>query len=626
MTGLISRLLEGRDRRAAADWPADDDRWYDGTTTGSYGVAASGAVVTPDTAMKVSAVFACVRILAESVAQLPLDIYRRTAIGKELAPSHPLYELLHDQPNDYQTSFEYREMLMGHLALRGNGYSRIMPGARGAVDRLVPLHPDRVQVEVNNGQGFMPVTASTSISLQPGGRIRYVHWPSSGQREVLVDEEVFHVRGLSSNGIVGMSVLEYARNSMGLALAMERHGSMLFAQGTRPSGVLSTDKALTKDGYERVRSSWAQLTGGTGNAHKTAILEQGLRWQQIGLTNDDAQFVDARKMQVTDIARWFRVPPHMIGDLERATFANIEQQSIEFVVYCLLPWLVRWEQAIRRDLIVAVGAYFAKFDVKALLRGDSKAQAEALQVLINAGVITRNEARTSLDMNTLDGLDKPLQPLNMGIVGEPLPLDKKVEAAGALVRAGWEPAEATRAVGLPEMEHLGLPPVTLQPPRKPPEPPPGNAEGQPPEPGNPSGDLPGAEDTTPGDAAPPAQGDATDQAAAEGADPGSAAAILTARRLARAAAQRLVRKEQAALLAIARRCGSSSATFRAKVATFYEEHAPAVAEALGLEPAVAEQYVAEQRRAVVAGGVAVLETWETERAQALAALALGEVA
>jgi len=425
MPGLITRLLEVK-----AETPApDDDYWYGPVVSASH----SGIEVNPDNALKISTVYACVKVLAESVAQLPLIIYQRQADGgKNRATNHPLYSVLHDQPNVRQTSFDWREMMMGHLLLRGNAYSQIVPGPRGFADQLVPLNPDRMKVE-----------------LLPTGIPQYIFREKSGGSRIFRDEEIFHLRGFSSDGITGMSVITLAREGLGLALAAEGYGARFFSQNAQPGGILEHPGKLTDEGAKRISDSWKKAHTGMAGAHQVALLEEGMTWHQMGMTSEDAQFLQTREHQVEDIARWFRVPLHMIGSTSKVTSwgTGIEQLSLGFVIYSLMPWLKRWEQTITRDLIIATQAYFAEFLVDALLRGDQASRYAAYATARNWGWLSVNDIRTLENLNPIEGGDTYLQPMTHTIV-EPAANVDQVRllargAAGRVVRK--EIAAMTRA-------------------------------------------------------------------------------------------------------------------------------------------------------------------------------------
>lgn len=379
-----------------------DDFWYTDPQTGFRMPQSMWFGVTPDSAMRVAAVLACVRVLAETIASLPLHIYRRLPNGgKEKVPDHPLYDLLHLRPNRWQTSFDWREMLQGHLTLRGNAICEKIPGPGGTVSQLVPLNPDSFQ----------------KIELLDNGVVRYTyHQQKTGEERILHSNDVFHLRGLSSDGIVGLSVVALAADTIGLSKAAELFGSKFFSKGAKASGVLEHPENLSENALKNLRQSVAQSISGE-NILSPLILEEGMKWKQLSITPEDAQFLETRKFQVTDIARIFRIQPHMIGDLERATFDNIEHQSIDFVIHTIRPWLVRWEQAISRDLI-ADDEYFAEFLVDGLLRGDTKSRFEAYGKAITDGWMNRNEVRELENKNPRPGLDKFLVPLNMAPAGE----------------------------------------------------------------------------------------------------------------------------------------------------------------------------------------------------------------
>ena len=369
--------------------PLQDASWW-----GNVGGTVSGISVGPETALRLSTVWACVGLLADTVASLPLIVYRNLPndMGKERARSHPLYQVLHSQPNNNHTAFEFWQMMMGHMLLRGNAYARIVPGPRGFADQLVPIHPDIVTVEELKN-----------------GRLRY-----TVDGKPYNQEDIFHLRGLSLDGKTGLSVVSYARESMGMALAAERYGGRFFGNDSKPGGVLRTDRKLSNDAAGRLKASWEAAHSGS-NQHRVAVLEDGLEWQQIGISPEDAQFLQTREFQAEDICRWFRVPPHMVGLTSKQTSwgSGIEQMSIGFVTYTLNPWLVRTKQAISRDLILASNSYFADFVLEGLLRGDIKTRYETYSIAITNGIISPNEARVLENMNKREGGDAYLTPLNM---------------------------------------------------------------------------------------------------------------------------------------------------------------------------------------------------------------------
>lgn len=364
------------------------------------GRSVAGVAVNERTALTSTAVFAAVDILSRTLASLPLPVYRRLpGGGKERAPTHTLYAVLHDLANPEMTSYEFRQALMGHLCLWGNAYAEVQHDNAGRVIALWPLRPDRI-----------------SIRRDDNGLIYTYQLPDGGQVG-LRPPNIMHIRGLSSDGIVGYSPVRMAREAIGLALATEEFGARFFGNGSYPGGVLEHPGKLSDTAAERLKKSWEEMHKGLAQSHRVAILEEGMTWQQVGIPPEDAQFLETRKFQVAEIARIFHVPPHMLGDLERATFSNIEEQSIEFVVHTMRPWLVCWEQAIKRDLFTPSEnkTYFAEFLVDGLLRGDTQSRYEAYAIGRQNGWLSADDIRELENMNPLpDGQGKVyLIPLNM---------------------------------------------------------------------------------------------------------------------------------------------------------------------------------------------------------------------
>ena len=343
----------------------------------------SGVRVDEESSMRTSAVYACVKILAETVASLPLHLYKKGTNGKnEFADQHPLFSCLYETPNDEMTSFEFREIMMTSLLLYGNAYARIIR-KQGHVTELWYLKPQYMTVERDTITGKIKYTYSDDITNKT-----YVYKPN----------QIFHIKGLSIDGVKGLSPIAQAREAVGLSLATEEYGAKFFGNGARPGGVLE-HPGILKD-PEKLRESWNQVYQGTRNSHKVAVLEEGMKYHSIGIAPEDAQFLETRKYQVNEICRIFRVPPHLVGDLERATFSNIEHQSIEFVQHTIRPWIVRWEQAIARALLSAEERtiYFARFNVDGLLRGDYKSRMEGYAVGRQNGWLSTNDIRKLEDL------------------------------------------------------------------------------------------------------------------------------------------------------------------------------------------------------------------------------------
>lgn len=357
-----------------------------------YGNTSAGKSVNEHTAMQMTAVYSCVRILAETVAGLPLHVYRYTDNGgKEKHWQHPLYRLLHDEPNLEMTSFAFRETLMSHLLLWGNAYAQIIRNARGEVVALYPLMPNKITVDRDssgrlfylyrrNPEDFSSQDKPSEVYLQPS--------------------DVLHIPGLGFDGLVGYSPIAMAKNAVGLAIATEEYGAKFFANGAAPGGVLE-HPGVIKD-PQKVKDSWNTVYQGSGNAHKVAVLEEGMKYQPIGISPEQAQFLETRKFQINEIARIFRVPPHMLADLEKSSFSNIEQQSLEFVKYTLDPWVVRWEQAMCRSLLSESekSKVFIKFNVDGLLRGDYVSRMNGYATARQNGWMSAN------DIRELENLDR----------------------------------------------------------------------------------------------------------------------------------------------------------------------------------------------------------------------------
>lgn len=396
--GLLAGLL--RPRTAAPTPPPDADFWYEPRDDGP---TAAGVCVTPDSALRVASVFACVRLLGNTIGSLPMFVYERMERGKRKATEHPLYGLLRDRPNDWQTPFEFRQMMQSHLCLRGNAYARILPGVRGAVDQLIPLHPDRVDVfRLDNGR--------LGYTL---GR------PDSPARERLTQDEVFHLRGFSLDGIRGLSPISLLRETVGSSMAAQSYGGTLFRNNARPAGALKTPNKLSREAKENLRATWYAAHGGPANAGRVAVLEEGLDWADIGMSNEDAQWIDFLKLGASDVAMIFGVPPHLIGMVEKTTSwgAGIEEQGIGFVVYTLDSWLTLWEQACDRDLLADPETYYCKFLLNKLLRGDVGRRYAAYAVGRQWGWLSVNDVRELEDMNPVEGGDEYMVPLNMEPAG-----------------------------------------------------------------------------------------------------------------------------------------------------------------------------------------------------------------
>ena len=404
--GLINKLFKSRDH------PKIDNRTVGSSYSFYMGGSSAGKNVNERSAMQMTAVYSCVRILAEAVAGLPLHLYRyKEDGGKERAIDNNLYHLLHDEPNKEMSSFIFRETLMTHLLLWGNAYAQIIRNGKGEVVALYPLMSNKMQVDRDeNGELYYIYTRSSDEAKTMEGVTVY-----------LTPRDVLHIPGLGFDGLVGYSPIAMAKNAIGLAIATEEYGAKFFANGAAPSGVLEHPGTI-KD-PSRLRENWNSTFGGSANSGKVAVLEEGMKYTPISISPEQAQFLETRKFQIDEIARIFRVPPHMVGDLEKSSFSNIEQQSLEFVKYTLDPWVIRWEQSLSRALLNEdeKRKYFFKFNLEGLLRGDYESRMSGYAVARQNGWMSANDIRELENMDKIpaeDGGDLYL------INGNMLPLNK----------------------------------------------------------------------------------------------------------------------------------------------------------------------------------------------------------
>ena len=381
--GIFSGLFKSRDK--------PENRTAGSSYTFFMGGSTSGKNVTERSAMQMTAVYSCVRILAEAVAGLPLHLYKYTDDGgKEKAIDHPLYRLLHDEPNPEMSSFVFRETLMTHLLLWGNAYAQVIRNGKNEVIALYPLMPNKMTVDRDsNGQLYYSYYRGSDEAIR-----------DTQNTVILKSSDVLHIPGLGFDGLVGYSPIAMAKNAIGMAIACEEFGAKFFANGAAPSGVLEHPGTI-KD-PSRVRDAWQSQFGGSSNSGKVAVLEEGMKYTPISISPEQAQFLETRKFQINEIARIFRIPPHMVGDLEKSSFSNIEQQSLEFVKYTLDPWVIRWEQSIQRALLShdEKAVYFAKFNLEGLLRGDYQSRMNGYAIGRQNGWMSAN------DIRELENLDR----------------------------------------------------------------------------------------------------------------------------------------------------------------------------------------------------------------------------
>lgn len=360
------------------------DRYFDQFSQASN---SAGVNITVQTAESISAVYAAVAAISESVGSLPLDVYRRTDDGRDKARTHPLYALLHDAPNEWQTALEFREQLQRHILLRGNGYARVRWSGAGRVQALEPIHPDAVSILRNSSSE----------------RLLYEYTDRHGKLQRLTADEMLHIRYHTEDGVLGRSPIQVARDTLGLALAERTHGAKMFEQGTKLSGVIETQPGTTKEQAAQIRESWAAGQAGVNNHGKTPVLPQGAKYTAVSMTLEDAEWIEARRLSVEEVARLFRVPPVLIGDLREANYSNAVELARYFVVHTLRRHLIAWEQAINRTLLG--NGFFAEHNVEGLLRGDSLNRAQFYQRGVEDGWLLRSEVRRMENLPTVEGID-----------------------------------------------------------------------------------------------------------------------------------------------------------------------------------------------------------------------------
>jgi HK97 family phage portal protein len=423
--------------RAATPAP-DDDYWYT-----DYPSLGGDVEVSPTTALRVTTVLACVRVRAQSLAQLPVHLMGIQGQRRWKAIEHPLYSVLHDEPNTWQTSQEFKEMMEGHIVLRGNAYALIRPGDRGAVDQLIPLHPDRMQVfRLDAGE-------------IDGGRIGYLYRDLQGTPYRLTQDEVFHLRSMSLNDCVGLSAIAEGRNTIELAQRGVQHSTRFYRNAARPSGVISLPESFRfqdEDHIKRMKKSWRDAHTGE-DLFTVALLEGGAKWQQMGLSNEDAQHLETMRYNGTQICQLLDVPPHMVGlAIEHGhTYANVEQTDLAFLKHKMVPRTTSWEQAIRRDLIVQPEdssgiRFYAKFGLDALLRADSLTRARFFEIMLRMRVYTRNEVRALEDLDPVEGGDEIDEPT--AVAPTPPPAEGKQEGSEAATPLMYETAASVSAPGV----------------------------------------------------------------------------------------------------------------------------------------------------------------------------------
>ncbi len=396
---ILDRVLQPRNEVITTS--AGLEQFLRGNGVGTW----SGEKINVDNAFQLVTVYACVKIISEGIAKLPFFVLERDEKDPRIkrvateGEAGDINELLHFDPNDFQTSYDFREMLTGHASLRGNGYAFINR-VRGKVQELIPLHPDKVEPIIN------PKTLE----------VEYIVTLPDGSHEPHPFKDILQIRGFGSDGLKGLSPIELHRETLGEARAQQRHSANLFGNRAMPGGFLQTDSKLSDEAITRLTAQMSERTGGA-NSGGTLIFEEGLKWQQVGLTSTDAEFIANRKLTRSEIATIWGVKPHLVGDLDRAIQSNIEEQSRSHVTDTLLPWIIRWEGTTRKLLLKDISRnLFAKIVAEGLLRGSTKERGDFYTQMVNIGAMTPNEVRALEDLNPLPGLDEPRIPLNMGKV------------------------------------------------------------------------------------------------------------------------------------------------------------------------------------------------------------------
>ena len=392
------------DRRGEDPWKVHEFRSAEWAFVGANKTP-SGVRVTPETALKCSAFIGCVRVISETLASCPLNLVEEMPNGgRRMAKEQPLFSVLGRRPNNWQTRMEFVETMTALCCMYGTSFALRVPGARGAYDQLVPLHPSRMAVKLNDDY-------SLSYEYRQPGTERLVAYQQN---------QIFRLPFMSTDSMTGLQPPSMLRDAIGLAQALEQHAGAFFGNGARPGVVFTNENAMPQEAIERARESWERMHRGADRAFRTAFLPQGTKPVEIAAaSNEQSQFLESRQYQIIDVARYFRVPPHLLQDLTRATYSNIEQNGIDALTYCISPWAERWAGAIQRDLISLTlpENYCADFDLRRLSMGDSASRTTYYREMLNIGAITIDEIRAMEGLNPVeDGGDARFMQLNMTTV------------------------------------------------------------------------------------------------------------------------------------------------------------------------------------------------------------------
>ena len=425
----IIQWLRGEEKETRSQ--LTDPSWWKNVFTGAN--TFTGQTVSPDSAQQQPAVFACVRVISEDVASLPIKIYSRISdMVREPIEGHPVATLFHTRPNSEMTPFTLMETMTAHVLLYGNAYAEIERNGAGDPIGVWILLPENITVEKYEGS------------------IRY-RYRSGTSTAVLPSEDVLHIKGLGHDGIMGYSPISYAKQTIGISQAMEEAGGTFFANSSRPSGVLEHPAKLSEDASKRLRQGWDGMYSGSDNVGKTAILEEGMKWTSLSIPHSDAQWIEARQYALQDIARIYRVPPHMVGDLSRATYSNIESQQIAYMQQTLMPWLRRWEQEINKKLIGGdERSVYGEFLVEEMMRGNTIDRFAAYRTARESGWLSVNEIRKRENMNPIDNGDNFIQPLNFAevSVAEEMQGERQNSPPRKEMPIGWIADSVRRAVAI----------------------------------------------------------------------------------------------------------------------------------------------------------------------------------
>jgi HK97 family phage portal protein len=375
----------------------------------------SGENVTESTALTYSAFWNAVTLISGTIAALPLHLMQRKGKTKQIVDDRKLYRLMHDSPNEYMTAMAFRECLMAHILIWGNGYAEIVRNGMGEITDLWPITPNRVKLAMREGKLVYRIRVDNQDVIMPR-------------------ESILHIPGLGFDGFQGYSVVAMARKSIGLGMAMETFGAMFFGQGTNPGVIVSHPGKLSQQGHDNLQNSLVVAHSGLGKSHKLLLLEEGMKVEKYGIPPDDCQFLESRQFQIPEVARWFNLPPHKLKDLTRSSFSNIESEQISFVTDSILPWLVRLEANYNMQLLTTsdkslsgYGRLYFKHIVEGLLRGDAASRSAFYAVMLDKGVMSINEVREKEDMDPVSGGDIHLVPMNMTTLenaGKPPPAPK----------------------------------------------------------------------------------------------------------------------------------------------------------------------------------------------------------